>query len=331
MRLQLGLQELAHYPFLKETQKIIADRGLSILSITQNRESRIYLEAAVNRIREATQIRDTQRYSEAEDAFLDIVSYGLARILISCIKNRTGIGLLARFEADRALYFVQLEQNSNLRNHLFRELGMPSGGGSIPFIKYVELSSTLREERFRLVNRDLWNGMVLVSHDDEVILLRERIRTLLIDQLPLDLPKTVCSDLEPYVKDVENIIGERITLEYGDVDEAGFPPCIRALYDAAGEGRPISHSGRFALTTFLHTIGMETTGIISLFSGGSGFDLEMTSYQVNHIISQGDEGYTTPSCATMRTHGICIGKNKSCEQVNHPLSYYRRKKKSSKK
>jgi len=93
MRLQLGLQELAHYPFLKETQKIIADRGLSILSITQNRESRIYLEAAVNRIRDATQIRDTQRYSEAEDPFLDIVSYGLARILISCIKNRTGIGI----------------------------------------------------------------------------------------------------------------------------------------------------------------------------------------------------------------------------------------------
>jgi len=331
MKIQLGLQELAQYPFLKEAQKIIADRGLSILSITQNRESRIYLEAAVHRIREATVIRDTQRYFEADDPFLDIVSYGLARILISCIKNRNGIGLLARFEADRALYFIQLEENANIRNHLFRVLGMPNRDGSIPFVKYIELSSTLREERFRLVNRDLLKGMVQISDDDGELLLRERIRTLLLDQLPLILPKSVCSDLASYVAEVEAIIAERATIEYGDVDEAGFPPCIRALYDAAGEGRQISHSGRFALTTFLHTIGVEMTGIISLFSGGSGFDLDMTSYQVNHIVSQGDEGYTTPSCATMRTHGICVGKNKSCELVNHPLNYYRRKKKKSSK
>ncbi|MCP1714556.1 DNA primase large subunit [Methanocalculus alkaliphilus] len=331
MKLQIGLQELAHYPFLKEAQRIIADRGISLLTITQNRESRLFLEAAVQRIRDAAQTRDARGYNEAEEPFSAIVSYALARILISCIKNRNGIGLLSRFEAERALYFIQIEENQNLKNHLFRELGMPLPGGILPLTQYIELSSSLREERFRLVNRDLWKGMVRLSHEDEETLLRERIRRILLDQLPLDLPKNVCTDLSVYVTEVEGIISERITIEYGAVDEAGFPPCIRALYDAAGEGRPLTHSGRFALTTFLHTIGMETTGIISLFSGGSGFDLEMTSYQVNHIISQGDEGYTTPSCATMRTHGICVGKNKNCEQVNHPLNYYRRRKKTTKK
>ncbi|MDO8841536.1 DNA primase large subunit PriL [Methanocalculus sp.] len=330
MKVRLELQDLAHYPFLKEAQEIIAERGISFEFITRNSQNQSYLAAAVNRIRTAMLRRENQQMTDADDPIQDIVSYALARILISCTKNRTGIGPLSRFEADRALYFLQLEKNQGVRTHLFRELGIPFSGGAIPYTRYIEIASTLREERYRLVNRDLSMGMVQLNPDEEEFLLRERIRTLLLDQLPLNLPASACSNFSDSISEIDSILSERTTEEYGNVDEGGFPPCIRALYNSALQGKYLSHSGRFALTTFLNTIGMETTGIISLFSGGGDFNLDMTTYQVDHIISHGDDGYTAPTCATMRTHGICVGKNKACELINHPLNYYRRQKKARK-
>jgi DNA primase large subunit len=328
MKVRLEIQDLAHYPFLKEAQEIIAERGISLATLTKNAQSPIYFTAAVNRIRNAVMTRNNQQMTESDDPIQDIVSYALARILISCTKNRTGISLLSRFEADRALYFLQIEENKGVRIHLFRELDIPFQGGTVPYTRYIEIASTLREERYRLVNRDVWKGMVILTQDEQEFLLRERIRTVLLDQLPLDIPAATCSGFSESISQVESILSERTTEEYGDVDKDSFPPCIRSLYNAALEGKYLSHSGRFALTTFLHTIGLETTEIISLFSQGGDFNLDITAYQVNHIISQGEEGYTTPSCATMKTHGICIGKTKKCENMRHPLSYYRKEKRA---
>jgi|LDZT01.1.fsa_nt_gi DNA primase large subunit len=332
MKIRLELQDLAHYPFLKEAQEVIAARGYSLRAITGNPENRIYLDAAVDRIRDAAQSKKGRAWTDSDDPFLDILSYGLARILVSCIKNRQGITTLARYEAERAFYFLQtIEKNDALRLHIFRELDMPLLGDSMSYTRYIEITQTLREDTFRLVNRDLSQGQVFLSEEEKDLLLRERIRTLLLDQLPLDLPESVCDNLSEHLQVVQSIIAERTVEEYGDVEESRFPPCIHALYEAAVTGKYLTHSGRFALTTFLHTIGMDVTEIISTFSQGSDFNIEVTSYQVNHIISQGTDGYTTPSCATMMTHGICFGKNAKCKLISHPLSYYRKEKKQNKK
>ncbi|HIJ06054.1 MAG: putative DNA primase large subunit [Methanomicrobiales archaeon 53_19] len=332
MKIRLELQDIAHYPFLKEAQEVIAARGFSLATITGNSKNKEYLDAAVERIRDAAQSKKGRVWTDSDDPFLDILSYGLARILISCIKNRSGIATLARYEAERAFYFLQIiETNDDIRQHIFRELDIPFSGSSISYIRFIELTQTLREDSFRLVNRDLSKGQVSLNDEEKYLLLRERIRTLLLEQLPLDLPDSVCEHFSEHIMDVQTIIAERTVEEYGDVDESRFPPCIHALYEAAIAGKYLTHSGRFALTTFLHTIGMDATEIISTFSQGSDFNIEITSYQVNHIISQGTDGYTSPSCATMMTHGICSGKNAKCKQVTHPLSYYRKEKKANKK
>lgn len=332
MKIRLELQDIAHYPFLKEAQEVIAARGFSLATITGNSENKEYLDAAVERIRDAAQSKKGRVWTDSDDPFLDILSYGLARILISCIKNRSGIASLARYEAERAFYFLQIiETNDDIRQHIFRELDIPFSGSSMSYIRFIELTQTLREDSFRLVNRDLSKGQVSLNDEEKNLLLRERIRTLLLEQLPLDLPESVCEHLSGHLMEVQTIIAERTIEEYGAVEESRFPPCIHALFEAAVTGKYLTHSGRFALTTFLHTIGMDATEIISTFSQGSDFNIEVTSYQVNHIISQGSDGYTTPSCATMMTHGICSGKNAKCKQITHPLSYYRKEKKANKK
>jgi DNA primase large subunit len=52
-------------------------------------------------------------------------------------------------------------------------------------------------------------------------------------------------------------------------------------------------------------------------------------YQVEHITGRGGSGteYTAPACAAMKTTGLCIRPDTICEKVNHPLSYYKLKKK----
>ena len=91
--------------------------------------------------------------------------------------------------------------------------------------------------------------------------------------------------------------------------------------------------GRFSLTTFLHAIGMDVTGIAGLYGRSPDFDIEKTMYQVEHITGRGGSGteYTTPACAAMQTTGLCVRCDNLCERIGHPLSYYKQKKRDGKK
>jgi DNA primase large subunit len=73
---------------------------------------------------------------------------------------------------------------------------------------------------------------------------------------------------------------------------------------------------------------MDPLSIIELYGQSPGFNLERTAYQVNHISGEGGSGteYTSPMCATMKTHGLCVHANPLCAKINHPLTYYKRKK-----
>ena len=82
---------------------------------------------------------------------------------------------------------------------------------------------------------------------------------------------------------------------------------------------------RFALTSFLVTVGMPLDRLVDLYTSVSDFDPAMTQYQVEHIagIRGNRTKYTPPLCDTLRTHGICRNKDDICAKVKHPLSYYR--------
>jgi len=80
------------------------------------------------------------------------------------------------------------------------------------------------------------------------------------------------------------------------------------------------------MTAFLHTIGLGVSQIVELYCRAPDFDIDKTLYQVQHITGGGGTEYTSPACATMRTYGLCIGKDALCPRVNHPLSYYKVKK-----
>jgi len=113
---------------------------------------------------------------------------------------------------------------------------------------------------------------------------------------------------------------ERVVME-------AFPSCIKGIYDRVAAGRPASHIGRFALTSFMLSIGMSAEDVFKFFRSVSDFNERMTRYQVEHIAGTRGSGtkYTPPNCATLRTHGICTSPEPECNRAVNPLICYKRK------
>ena len=198
---------------------------------------------------------------------------------------------------------------------------------------YVELVAPLHDDRYRLINRHVERGFVSIKPDERYELLRERIRVLLKRDLPHRVPQHICESLAPNAALIKKAYQEHMLRQFGTVEEGAFPPCIQAIVLALSQGTNITHAGRFALTAFLHNIGMNVTAIAQLYARSPDFDSEKTMYQVEHITGREGTGteYTTPSCAALLTTGLCVKKTPLCEKVSHPLSYYRIKKGDLKK
>ncbi|QYZ78360.1 DNA primase regulatory subunit PriL [Methanofollis formosanus] len=327
MGVDLERNHLARYPFLQESQTFARDSTDSIETFLESEIGKIVLPHAVARAKAAlfSDPRDQDK-DESEPPFkVSIFSYVIARILVSCTKDRMMADRLARYEAARAAAALQREDPA-IRAHVAQSLGIDLDARTIPVTTYVELVARLRDDHWRLVNREVREGMVAVGTSEMAELLRERIRVVVGQNLPLDVPASLCDTLKPYTDELAAALREKTLEEFGEVDETSFPPCIAALITAVTAGTNLTHMGRFALTAFLHNIGLSTEQIAEVFQRAPDFDLSMTMYQVEHISGRSGTEYTPPSCATMRTYGICVHKNALCELVSHPLSYYRRKK-----
>ena len=105
-----------------------------------------------------------------------------------------------------------------------------------------------------------------------------------------------------------------------------LPPCIRKILIDIENGENIPHQARFAVTSMLLSLGLKVEEIVSLFSKSPDFDEEKTKYQIEHIAGRrgGGTRYTPPSCSTMRTYGICYGRDRICDSITHPISYVRK-------
>jgi len=218
---------------------------------------------------------------------------------------------------------------SRISKYLASEFGIDITDDQMPLPDYVEIVSPLHDPRFKLVNRNVHHGFVEIKKEERYELLRERIRVILRRDLPYKVPKSLCDMVTPVTEPIKKTYQEQMLQQFGTIEESAFPPCMQALVQALTTGTNLTHAGRFALTTFLHTIGMDVPAIAQLYARSPDFDAEKTMYQVEHITGRGGSGteYTAPACAAMKTTGLCIRPDTICEKVNHPLSYYKLKKK----
>ena len=329
----LDRKDLAKYPFLKESQAYIGTISSSLEQYLDSpggrvamREATLMLEHALSFSgKETPPLPDIPPDQEA--ATIIIATYPVSRIMVSCAQDRMLIDRLVRFQSWQFFAFLQ-EESPEVKRFIRRSIGLPETGTEISVMDYIPVAARMAEDRWRLINRVIRKGRVQVKPEEYDEIIRERLRYIMSRNLPLRVPSRICELVKPAVERIRAEWQKKVLEEFGQVEESAFPPCMQAILGALTGNGHLTHMARFAVTAFLHNIGMENTRIIELYGSVPNFDLRKTLYQVEHISGRGGTGneYISPLCATMKTHGICIHPDSICGRVSHPLSYYKLKK-----
>ncbi len=330
----------ARYPFLQSARQAVQEAGVDLVAVVADEQP--VVERALARIEgalHAGEVGDTHRRPRVE-----LLSYPVARVLVSLVDEHVLTRKYARAEAatahDRFTEAVTEEtelkstQTASLSlGALLREFDLDrtveetTDGYRIAVGSYLEHAADQREDEWRLVNRDLADGQVPLSEDELFALLRQAVQHRVEDGLPLDVPDAIAAELDAECETLrEQLADLDLTRDIDTVVPEMFPPCMKALLDQVQKGEHIEHHSRFAIASFLTSIGMETTEIVELFQVNPGFGEEVTRYQVDHIRGEtSPTQYSAPSCATMQSYGDCVNKDDLCETISHPMAYYEAK------
>ncbi len=183
---------------------------------------------------------------------------------------------------------------------------------------YLKAASRIKSPEWKLYNRNLRNGFVELSVYEFYRIVEEHLRDLLFEKMP------EIDGIEPLKTIVRSYEGKRKFQRMRGVKHFGlFPPCILKILSDLENSANVSHTARFALTSFLLNVGYSVDEILLIFRNAPDFDEEKARYQIEHIagIKGAGKEYEVPSCSTMKTYHNCVAE---C-RVRHPLEYYRRK------
>jgi len=328
--------DLVKYPFLPKAADYIKELDLAVED----------MEALPN-ILNHTQQRIVEAFDNPAEtprrptpSNIEIPSFPVATMVVAAINDKYLKKRYALHEAKKAFAHLKretTEKTLEIARHFKWDIGIAPlekalyQRFAIHFVSYLQNTTTLQESKWKLINREVKEGKVYVTKNEACRLLQEEIRKYIETKL-----NTKVESLPPRIRTIteklkNEFIARKETIkleEYPEtVDMKAFPPCIMAMYNAMSSGHHLSHIGRFTLTTFLINVGMTTENVIDLFRTLSDFNERLTRYQVEHVAGQRGSRtrYIPPTCATLRTHGVCTNPDEVCRKVKHPLRYYKRK------
>ncbi len=325
--------KFAYFPFVNGAVKYVESLDFKLEELFSERAFEQVRERGKERVLSAIgEGIKREVFSDRVSAEKELLSYPVARILVSCINDSYLIRRYALAEAKSAYGKVK-ELTDDGQKELALDFNIEHGIDErqiiIHFTDYIRYANVIHEPKWKLINRNMEHGRVTLTKEDFSRIMEEAIRKRIESSLPVDVPPEICASLERYLLEIREALktckSEFSIEEFKEIMPDCFPPCIVHALSNAQAGVNLPHSMRFALTSFLLNIGMNTEGIMELFKVSPDFDEERTRYQVMHIHGATGTTYTSPSCATMITYGNCYGKEALCERISHPLSYYRRK------
>ncbi len=326
---------LARFPFLDEAKEYAADSGILLGELLLRPSFEDARNRGRSRILGALEQGDVgeRAMSTDFDILMEVMSYPMARMMVSAIGDTFLVKRYALAEGvtlDRRLR----DEKEGIALQVARELGVDAVevGGELRmhFADFLRFTSKMRSREWKLVNTEVHSGKVMLTRTRFARVLQQALQDRIESELPLPMSSEMSAAVEPYLTDLKARLDEkrkRYSMQgMGEVKADRFPPCMKRLLAMTQAGENLPHSGRFAITSFLHTIGLDSEEILKLFSTSPDFDASKSRYQIQHITGEvsGTE-YTPPECSTMRSYGLCHDPDRTCERVKHPLSYYRRR------
>ena len=323
---------MAAYPFLQDTKEWVKKEKVSVDEILHDEIYERARDTAIERVDDALKnaiVRERPLLNET-DCIMEIFSYPLARMIVSSIESDFLRRRYALAEAKKTYKNLKNEENSFVHMLSKRFEIEIADEKNIYFADYLKNAPTWHE-KWKLVNRPLSKGMIEVNKGVLARLLQEAVKRKIEEELLiLYSPPDTRKVFQDAISCFKNMLMEKEEkkMEKGNASIIKFPPCMRQLVSAVQSGINVPHSGRFSLVTFLHSIGMDTQGILALFNQSPDFNEEKTRYQIEHITGKiSSTEYIPPKCASLQTWGICPldKRNGLCGKISHPLSYYRLK------
>jgi len=337
----LSTQILAKYPFLKEAGVYIKEHGPPLDELLEDvayEETRLQGKIRILEALEKGTIPERALMTDAQ-RLLELFSYPIARILASCIADDFLINRYALAEAVKARKRLENESLKFVFD-VCAQLGLDVQDGKEPriyFSDFLRNSAQMRAREWKLVNQRLDKGYVLISEVQLLRLVQAAIQRKIEAELPLVVNERILSILEKYTEEIGNELAKRKEKykaeDFGRISITRLPPCMRKFVAMLQAGENLPHSGRFALTAFLRSLGMRNDDILRLFASAPDFDERKTRYQVEHITGRiSGTQYTPPECRTMKSYNICFDMDELCRKdwMKHPLTYYRTKGKGPK-
>jgi DNA primase large subunit len=303
-----------------------------------------FLDRAEKRVQEA--LLDLSEYSktrprdEPKEHEIELFSFPIAVMLVvasdeSFIKNRYALAEAKRasalLEGEEKEKLLEITNNFDWNAKLVDDPNLQPYSFAVNFPIFLHNATGFQDKNWKLVNHLLIDGDVFLTKREVSRLLEEEVRKYIESRLDTTI-RSLPADLIERVNKLKEIASEKeeqIRLERmpDRIVMEAFPPCIQSVYDKVSAARPVSHLGRFALTSFMLSIGMTSEDVFNFFRSVSDFNERMTRYQVEHIAGTRGSGtkYTPPNCATLRTHGVCVSRDPECRGAVNPLICYKRK------
>ena len=343
----------AKYPFFEAARGAVADASASLPTLVAEDDP------AVERARERVERALLEGTAEPEDGTFDgsesrdaaraeLLSYPIARILVSLLDSQPAIEKYAAAEAATALERIRadLETDDTLRSTSRPTVGLdavlaefdlatavraePIRGDRDPTHYWIDVGAYLRltspswGESWRLVNRALSDGAVRVSREELLEALGAAVEARVRDGLPFDLEagEGIAADLESRVAELKRLLSERSYAAPVDVvAPALFPPCMTNLIEKAERDVALSPPESFALMAFLVGIGMTPDEVVA-FCADTSLDAEGIRYQTEYLHDDRGSQYPPPTCETLANYGICHNEDDHMRLAADPLSYY---------
>lgn len=328
----------ARYPFLADARRAVEAAGVDLEELVANPHDPV-VERAAERVESSLLSFSTG--TPHHDTRIELLSYPVARVLVSLVDEHIVIRRYARAEAETAheRFTEEFERTAEFksaaaerltRDDLLAEFGVTDSIREVDdrfevnVGTYLRLAADVWGDEWRLVNRPLWDGVVPVDEDELHVLLQQAVQERVAEELPFGVPDSIADPLEERVEHLREVVADLdLTRDIDTVVPDLFPPCMKSLLDQIQKGSHLAHHSRFAITAFLASIGMNTDEIVDLYRINSSFGEDMTRYQTDHIRGEtSPTEYSTPSCATMQSYGDCVNKDDLCERIAHPMGYY---------
>jgi DNA primase large subunit len=339
MQEDISIYEAAKYPWSVMALSLLKDFDVTLSEADQNPK---IIQRTAQRLLGAIDSKFSVELEALDgNPYVELTSFFVAKALVDGIGSMFLRRRWATSEAKRAEYYLIKETEAKLANigqvefkwQIENQTSRIAGRTfthRLYFANYLAASAGFHEREWKLVNKRLSDGYVLLRKSETVRVIRAALEKMLVSDI-----KKVTTDFPSNIKEIFNKVDEtvrkrtdRIRQEIqGEIIPEAFPPCMQALLADMKEGKPLSHIARFAITAFLLNIGMDIDSILELFMKAPDFREDLARYQIEHIAGKrGSTEYTPPSCAYMVSVRLCVDP----EKVNirrHPLAYYRSRRK----